>query len=115
MSIMTVEWKLEALDIAKKAISNHFKNLDKQGVDRIDGVIYQWNGYPQFLYELFMWAESKIRIQWDIDRLSIKLDVKPIRIKRLLKTYTIKELDTAYIKNWKIEIWEIIEVSKNIY
>lgn len=108
MTIITVQWKLEVLQEAKIAVSKHFKWLEK-----IEWVMYQGNGYPQFLYELLIWAECKVKIQWDIERLSEKLKVKPIRIKRMLKDYTVKELDTAYIKQWKIVVRNVIKVSKD--
>ncbi len=98
--MQTNQGKIDVLNQAFAVLKIYFRNAPK-----IKDVNYKTSmKMPDFLFELFLQEINKIEVQIRVDWICWKLWVKESEIKRMMKDYTLKELETAYMRNWKIVV-----------
>ena len=99
MNKNTIEWKITAMKTANRVLINYFKNSPQ-----IDGVLYKDMWVPDFLFEMMLQAINRMETEAKVSKIAKKLNVRSCEIRKQMVNFSLSELETAYVKQWKIVV-----------
>lgn len=105
----TTAGKLNAIRVSFIVLKAYFKSAPK-----LKNVNYKTSmKIPDCVFEFMLQEINRLEIQCRVDNIKEKLQSPESKIRALMKNYSLKELETAYLRKWKIVVRKELKYDKD--